>query len=113
MCSLLGSHCHVVRSSIKSQENNNRKDDIIETIQKNPSTIIQKKKLDIIDKDIEKVRDFERQKANNPKEILRKEFSTEKDIDKDRQRQRKKHDKEGERKRKWWLNKGSQQRKKR
>ena len=40
-----------VRSSIERQENNNRKDDIIETIQKNPSTIIQKKKLDIIDKD--------------------------------------------------------------
>ena len=59
--------------------------------------------------DIEKVRDFERQKANNPKETLRKEFS----IDKDRQRQRKKHDKEGERKIKWLLNKSSQQRKKR
>ena len=96
MCSLLGSHCHVVRSSIESQENNNRKDDIIETIQKNPSTIIQKKKLDIIDKDIEKVRDFERQKANNPKEILRKEFSTEKDIDKDKERNMIRKEKEKE-----------------
>ena len=38
-----------VRSSIERQENNNRKDDIIETIQKNPSAIIQKKKRNIID----------------------------------------------------------------
>ena len=43
-----------VRSSIERQENNNRKDDIIETIQRNPSTIIQKKKLEIIDGDKEK-----------------------------------------------------------
>ena len=35
-----------IRSSIKRQENNNRKDDIIETIQK--------KKIDIIDEDKEK-----------------------------------------------------------
>ena len=41
-------------SSIERQKNNNRKDDIIETIQKNPSAIIQKKKLDIIDEDKEK-----------------------------------------------------------
>ena len=40
-----------VRSSLERQENNNRKDDIIETIQKNPSAIIQKKKLNIIDED--------------------------------------------------------------
>ena len=46
---------------IERQENNNNKDDIvmerttrIETIQKNPSAIIQKKKLDIIDEDKEK-----------------------------------------------------------
>ena len=41
-------------SSIERQKNNNRKDDIIETIQKNPSAIIQNKKLDIIDEDKEK-----------------------------------------------------------
>ena len=41
-------------SSIERQKNNNRKDDIIETIQKNPSAIIQKKKLEIIDGDKEK-----------------------------------------------------------
>ena len=35
-----------IRSSIERQENNNRKDDIIETIQK--------KKIDIIDEDKEK-----------------------------------------------------------
>ena len=39
-------YSHAVKSSIESQESNNRKDDIIGTIQK--------KKLDIIDKDIEK-----------------------------------------------------------
>ena len=43
-----------VKSSIETQENNNRKDDIIETIQKNPSAIIQKKKIYIIDEDKEK-----------------------------------------------------------
>ena len=43
-----------VRSSIERQEYNNRKEDIIETIEKNPSTIIQKKKLEIIDGDKEK-----------------------------------------------------------
>ena len=43
-----------VRSSIERQEYNNRKEDIIETIQKNPSAIIQKKKLEIIDGDKEK-----------------------------------------------------------
>ena len=43
-----------VRSSIERQEDNNRKDDIIKTIQKNPSAIIQNKKLDIIDEDKEK-----------------------------------------------------------
>ena len=37
------SHVVKVRSSIERQENNNRIDDIIETIQKNPSVIIQKK----------------------------------------------------------------------
>ena len=41
-----------VRSSIERQENNNRKDDMIEPIQKNPSAIIQKK-IDIIDGDKE------------------------------------------------------------
>ena len=35
-----------IRSSIERQENNNRKDDIIETIQK--------KKIDVIDEDKEK-----------------------------------------------------------
>ena len=45
-------YSYVVRSSIESQENNNRKDDIIETIQKNPGAIIQKK-IDIIDGDKE------------------------------------------------------------
>ena len=43
-----------VRSSIERQEYNNRKEDIIETIEKNPSAIIQKKKLEIIDGDEEK-----------------------------------------------------------
>ena len=43
-----------VRSSIERQEYNNRKEDIIETIEKNPSAIIQKKKLEIIDGDKEK-----------------------------------------------------------
>ena len=41
-------------STIERQKNNNMKDDIIETIQKNPSAIIQNKKLDIIDEDKEK-----------------------------------------------------------
>ena len=41
-----------VKSSIETQENNNRKDGMIETIQKNPSAIIQKK-IDIIDGDKE------------------------------------------------------------
>ena len=45
-------YSYVVRSSIESQENNNRKDDIIETIQKSPTAIIQKK-MDIIDGDKE------------------------------------------------------------
>ena len=48
-----------LRSSIERQENNNREDDIIETIHKNPSAIIQKK-IDIIDE--EKERRIERQK---------------------------------------------------
>ena len=43
-----------VKSSIERQEYNNRKEDIIETIEKNPSAIIQKKKLEIIDGDEEK-----------------------------------------------------------
>ena len=84
-----------VRSSIEKQENNNRKEDIIETIQKNPSTIIQKKELDI-GKDLEKVRDFVRQTANNPKETLRKEFSIEKDIEKDKERNMIRKEKEKE-----------------
>ena len=49
------------KDDIERQENNNRKDGIvmertthIETIQKNPSAIIQNKKLDIIDEDKEK-----------------------------------------------------------
>ena len=88
MCSLLGSHCHVVRSSIESQENNNRKDDIIETIQKNPSAIIQKKKQNIIDEykvdiiDGDKERGIERQQGNstltNSKETILKELDIEK-----------------------------------
>ena len=68
-------------SSIERQKNNNRKDDIIETIQKNPSAIIQNKKLDIIDEDKEK--GMERQgnsilKLTNSKETLRKELDIEK-----------------------------------
>ena len=75
-------YSHVVWSSIESQENNNRKDDIIETIQKNPSIIIQKKKLNAIDGD--KERRIERQQGNsiltNSKETLLKELEIEKDI---------------------------------
>ena len=63
-----------VRSSIERQEDNNRKDDIIETIQK--------KKLDIIDGD--KERGTKRQQGNsiltNSKETLRKKI----DIGKER-----------------------------
>ena len=58
----------------------------IETIQKNPSAIIQKKKLDIIDEDKEK--GIERQQSNsiltNSKETLRKEKDIEKDMGKER-----------------------------
>ena len=88
-------YSHVVISSIESQENNNRKDDVIEMIQKNPSSIIQKNKLDV-GKDIEKVRDFEREMANNPKETLRKEFSIERDIEKDKERNKIRKEKEKE-----------------
>ena len=86
------SHIVKVRSSIERQENNNRKDDIIETIQKNPSAIIQKKKLNIIDEDKvdiidgDKERGIERQQGNstltNSKETLCKELDVEKDIEK-------------------------------
>ena len=52
----------------------------IETIQKNPSVIIQKKKLDIIDED--KENGMERQQGNNTltnsKETLRKKLDIEK-----------------------------------
>ena len=52
----------------------------IETIQKNPSAIIQKKKLDIIDED--KENGMERQQGNNTltnsKETLRKKLDIEK-----------------------------------
>ena len=76
------------KDDIERQENNNRKDSIvmerttpIETIQKNPSAIIQKNKLDIIDEDKEK--GMERQgnsilKLTNSKETLRKELDIEK-----------------------------------
>ena len=64
-------------------------------IQKNPSSIIQKNKLDV-GKDIEKVRDFEREMANNPKETLRKEFSIERDIEKDKERNKIRKEKEKE-----------------
>ena len=67
-----------VRSSTESQENNNRKDDIRETIQK--------KKIDIIDED--KERRIERQKVNsiltNSSITLRKELDIAKDIVKER-----------------------------
>ena len=81
-CTERKDYSHVVWSSIESQENNNRKDDIIETIQKNPSIIIQKKKLNAIDGD--KERRIERQQGNsiltNSKETLLKELEIEKDI---------------------------------
>ena len=76
------------KDDIERQENNNRKDSIvmerttpIETIKKNPSAIIQKNKLDIIDEDKEK--GMERQgnsilKLTNSKETLRKELDIEK-----------------------------------
>ena len=75
-------------SSIERQKNNNRKDDIIETIQKNPSAIIQKKKQNIIDEykvdiiDGDKERGIERQQGNstltNSKETILKELDIEK-----------------------------------
>ena len=84
-----------VRSSIESQENNNRKDDIIE--------IVQKKKVDgdkergIIRKGIvkEMLERIERQQGNsiltNSSITLHKELDIQRDI------KRKKHDKERER----------------
>ena len=74
------------KDDIERQENNNRKDGIvmertthIETIQKNPSATIQKKKLDIIDED--KEGGMERQHGNstltNSKETLRKKLDIE------------------------------------
>ena len=67
-----------IRSSIERQENNNRKDDIIETIQK--------KKIDIIDGD--KERKIERQQGyiilTNSSITLRKELDIGKDIVKER-----------------------------
>ena len=58
-----------VRSSIERQEYNNRKEDIIETIEKNPSTLTNsketlRKKLDI-EKDIEKEKDIMRKEKEN------------------------------------------------
>ena len=94
-----------VRSSIERQENNNRKDDMIEPIQKNPSAIIQKK-IDIIDgdkeekgiiqKSVEKemLERIERQQGNsiltNSKETLHKVI----DIEKERNMIRKQKDNE-------------------
>ena len=67
-----------IRSSIERQENNNRKDDIIETIQK--------KKIDIIDGD--KERKIERQQGysilTNSSITLHKELDIGKDIVKER-----------------------------
>ena len=96
-----------VKSSIETQENNNRKDGMIETIQKNPSAIIQKK-IDIIDGDKEEkgiiqkgiVKEIlerkERQQGNgilsNSKETLHKVI----DIEKERNMIRKEKDNEND-----------------
>ena len=96
-----------VKSSIETQENNNRKDGMIETIQKNPSAIIQKK-IDIIDGDKEEkgiiqkgivkemLERIERQQGNsiltNSKETLRKVI----DIEKERNMIRKEKDNEND-----------------
>ena len=75
-----------IRSSIERQENNNRKDDIIETIQK--------KKIDIIDGD--KERKIERQQGysilTNSSITLHKELDIGKDIVKERNMKEKKGD---------------------
>ena len=84
-------YIHVVKKMIEVEK---------ETIQKNPSAIIQKKKLDIIDEDKKKkgmirkgivkemLEKIERQQSNstltNSKETLRKEIDIEKDIGEER-----------------------------
>ena len=83
-------YIHVVKKMIEVEK---------ETIQKNPSAIIQKKKLDIIDEDKKKgmirkgivkemLEKIERQQNNstltNSKETLRKEIDIEKDIAEER-----------------------------